>query len=205
MQEGRAEWVTSLLFFHFVRITTPQAPKTRLSGGERTQCPELVRTGGHAVAARAGAPGIALHARRRAGGLGPAEEPLRLGAGGAAEGERRPGRRRGEVPPRPARVRPDALPRPVQPRLTGLAVPTATSCCHVRLAPAPSRGLPAGDRSSAPRRHLELAGRHLGRARTSRRQSGRARAPEPDVSRVHSARAPDTPPRGPRLPASRHP
>lgn len=115
MQEGRAEWVTSLLFFHFVRITTPQAPKTRLSGGERAQSQELVRTGGHAVAARAGAPGIALHARRRAGGLGPAEEPLRLGAGGAAEGERRPGRRRGEVPPWPARVRPDALPRPVQP------------------------------------------------------------------------------------------
>lgn len=195
MQEGRAEWVTSLLFFHFVRITTPQAPETRLSGGERAQCQGLARTGGRAVTGRAGAPGVALHARRRAGGLGPAEEPLRLGAGGAAEGERRPGRRRGEVPPWPARVRPDALPRPVQPWLTGLAVPAATSCCHVRQARVPSRGLPVGDRSSALRRHLELASRHLGRARTSRRQSGRARAPEPDVSGVHSARAPDTPPR----------
>lgn len=38
MQEGRAEWVTPLLFFHFVRITTPQAPKTGLGGEEKAQC-----------------------------------------------------------------------------------------------------------------------------------------------------------------------
>lgn len=84
MQEGRAEWVTSLLFFHFVRITTPQAPKTRLDGGEKAQCQELARTGGRAVAGHAGTSGVALHARRRAGGLGPEEDPLRLGAGAAA-------------------------------------------------------------------------------------------------------------------------
>lgn len=135
MQEGRTEGVTSLLFFHFVRITTPQAPKTGLGGGEKAQCQELARIGGREVAGRAGAPGIALHDRQRTGGLGPAEEPLRLGAGGAAE--------RGtaaRAPPRggpawPARVRPDALPRPVQPWPTGLTVPAATSCCHVRPVP----------------------------------------------------------------------
>lgn len=69
MQEGRAEWATSLLFFHFVRITTPQAPKTQLDGGEKAQCQELARTGGRAVAGRAEASGVALHAGRRAGGL----------------------------------------------------------------------------------------------------------------------------------------
>lgn len=68
MQEGRTEGVTSLLFFHFVRITTPQAPKTGLGGGEKAQCQELARIGGREVAGRAGAPGIALHDRQRTGG-----------------------------------------------------------------------------------------------------------------------------------------
>lgn len=117
-------------------------------------------------------------------------------SGGAASPRRGWSRGRGTAaralprggPAWPARVRPDSLPRQLQPWLTGLAVPAAISCCHARQAGAPSRGLPGGDRSSALRRHLELAGRHLAPARTSRRQSGRACAPEPNVSGVLGAR-----------------
>lgn len=124
-------------------------------------------------------------------------------SGGAASPRRGRSRGRGTAarapprggPARPARVRPDASPSPVQSWPTGLVVPSATSCCHVRQAGASSGCLPGRDRSSPLHSHLDLAGRHLGRARSSRRQSGRARAPEADVSGVHSARTLDTPPR----------
>lgn len=132
MQEGKAEGVTPLLFFHFVRISTPRTPKTRLAAGgeENARSQQLARAGGRAVAGRAGASGAALHARRQAGGLGPAEEEETLGLGGAGgaagrpgEGERRPGRRRREVPAGPARVRPDARLAPRSPGPPGWPSP----------------------------------------------------------------------------------
>lgn len=112
-------------------------------------------------------------------------------SGGAAGGERRPGRRHREVPPGPRGCG----------RTPGLArcnlVPAATSRCHVRRARAPSRCLPRGDRSSPLRRQQELAGRHLGHARTSRRQSGRAggHAHLSPTSAAFPRRAPWTRPR----------
>lgn len=129
MQEGRAEWVTSLLFFHFVRITTDsEDPVGWWRKRPTPTASESRRTCGRGPRGAFGGSGPCLPVGRLTRPSG-GNASLRRGRspGRAGEGERRPGRRRGEVPPGPARVRPDALPLVVQPRPTGLAVPAATS------------------------------------------------------------------------------
>lgn len=112
MQEGKTEWVTSLLFFHFVRISTPQTPKT---DEENARCQQLARACGRAVAGRAGASGTVFHARREAGGLGPAEETLCLCAGGAAGGPGKGSGVRGAAARRSRLAREGAAGRPPRP------------------------------------------------------------------------------------------
>lgn len=176
-----------------------------MDGEENARCQQLARAGGLGVAGRAGASGAVLHARRQADGLGPAEETLRLSAGRAAGGPGKGSGGPGAAAGRSRLAREGAagrLPRPAQPWPTRLVVPAATSRCHVREASTGVLPLPAPRGPlAAPPPPPGAAGHHQSRARTSRRQRGRARAPEPDVSGARPRHAPAlTPPANPASP-----
>lgn len=105
MQEGKAEWVTSLLFFHFVRISTPQTPKTRLADGRKHPMPTASE--GRRACGRGPPGGFGGSFPCPPGGwrtrpsAGDASPVCGRSRGRAGEPERRAGRRRREVPPGP--------------------------------------------------------------------------------------------------------